>query len=175
MQASLEGVNPKTRQKVVVLGWTCLPGPSTRGKSQNDLEQLPSTGLQPPSTTQFGCSPAKECPVSPAGRPCGHFRKPCAKTFGERYALQGCQEGVLSPNAAKLASLVTNVPCRPLCEGYFHQTILNNSMSTQKCISIVHYRYRLLPSSSAQPSPNHSFRLSPSLYLPASVVRYFLM
>ena len=38
----MEGVNPKTRQKVVVLGWTCLLGPSTRGKSQNDLEQLDS-------------------------------------------------------------------------------------------------------------------------------------
>ena len=33
---------------------------------------------------------------------------------------------MLSPNAAKSASMVTNVPCRPLCEGYFHQTILNN-------------------------------------------------
>ena len=32
-------------------------------------------------------------------------------------------------------------------------------MSAQKCISIVHHHDRLLPSSSAQPSPNHSFRL----------------
>ena len=52
--------------------------------------------------------------------------KPCPKTFGERCALQGLPEGVVSPNAAKSASLVTNVPCRPLCWGYFHQTILNN-------------------------------------------------
>ena len=33
-------MNPKTGQKVVVLGWICLPGPSTRGESQNDFEQL---------------------------------------------------------------------------------------------------------------------------------------
>ena len=50
----------------------------------------------------------------------------CPKSFGERCALEGLLEGVLSPNAAKSASLVKNVPCRPLCEGYFHQTILNN-------------------------------------------------
>ena len=51
----------------------------------------------------------------PAARvPCGLFRKPCAKTFGERCALQGPPEGVVSPNAEKSASLVTNVPCRPL-------------------------------------------------------------
>ena len=119
-------MNPKTRQKVVVLGWTCLAGPSTRGKSQNDFEQLPSTGLQPPSTTQFGCSPAKECPVSPSRVPCATFGWPCPKSFGERCALEGLIEGVVSPNAAKSASLVTNVPCRPLWRGYFHQTILNN-------------------------------------------------
>ena len=58
--------------------------------------------------------------------PCGTFQKPCAKTFGERCALQGPPEGVVSPNAEKSASLVTNVPCRHLYEGYFHQTILNN-------------------------------------------------
>ena len=138
-------MNPKTRQKVVVLGWTCLPGPSTRGKSQNDFEQLPSTVLQLSSTTQSGCSPAKEWPVSPAGVACWsalyylrkpyttywsalcYYRKPCAKTFGERYALQGCQEGVLSPYAAKLASLVTNVPSTHFWEGCFHQTIWNNA------------------------------------------------
>ena len=51
---------------------------------------------------------------------------PCSKSFGERCALEGLLEGVVSPNAAKSASMVTNVPCRPLCEGYFHQTILNN-------------------------------------------------
>ena len=45
----MEGVNPKTRQKVVVLGWTCLPGPSTRGESQNDFEQLPEYPYQPPA------------------------------------------------------------------------------------------------------------------------------
>ena len=51
----------------------------------------------------------------------------CSKSFGERCTLEGLPEGVVSPNAAKSASLVKNVPCRPLCEGYFHQTILNNS------------------------------------------------
>ena len=55
-----------------------------------------------------------------------HLRKPCSKSFGEQCALQGLPERVVSPNAAKSASLVTNVPCRPLCEGYFHQTFLNN-------------------------------------------------
>ena len=39
---------------------------------------------------------------------------PYSKTFGERCALQGLPEGVVSPNAAISASLVTNVPCRPL-------------------------------------------------------------
>ena len=43
-----------------------------------------------------------------------YFRKPYAKTFGERCALQGPLEGVVSPNAAKSASLVSDVPCRPL-------------------------------------------------------------
>ena len=33
---------------------------------------------------------------------------------------------MVSPNAAKSASLVTNVPCRAFQRGYFHQTILNN-------------------------------------------------
>ena len=66
-----------------------------------------------------------------------YFRKPCAKTFGERCALQGLPEGVLSPNAAKLASLVTNVPCRSLCEGYFHQTFLNNCHKSTKGIQAV--------------------------------------
>ena len=59
-----------------------------------------------------------------------YYRNPCAKSFGERCTLEGFPEGVLSPNAAKSASLVTNVPCRALCEGCFHQTILNNN---QKC------------------------------------------
>ena len=36
----------------------------------------------------------------------------CSKSFGERCALEGLPEGVLSPNAAKSASLVMNVPCR---------------------------------------------------------------
>ena len=89
-----------------------------------------------------------------------YFRKPCSKSFGERCALEDLLERVVSPNAAKSASLVKNVPCRPLCEGYFHQTILNNSMSTQKCIATL-----------SQPL----LSTSPSLYLPASVVRYFLM
>ena len=57
-----------------------------------------------------------------------YFRKPCSKSFGERCALEGLLEGVVSPNAAKSASLVNNVPCRPLCEGYFHQTILNKAV-----------------------------------------------
>ena len=113
-RAVWRGLIPKRGKKSSFWDGHALQGLLRGGKSQNDLEQLPSTVLQPPSTTQSGCSPAKECPVSPAGRPCGHFRKPCAKTFGERCALEGLLEGVVSPNAAKLASLVTNVPCRPL-------------------------------------------------------------
>ena len=56
-----------------------------------------------------------------------HTGSPCPKLFGERCALEGLLEGVVSPNATKSASLVKDVPCRPLCVGYFHQTILNNS------------------------------------------------
>ena len=117
--------------------------------------------------------------MATVGSPCGtfrkpcatcqsalfYFRKPCSKSFGEQCALEGLLEGVVSPNAAKSASLVKNVPCRPLCEGYFHQTILNNSHEYTKMhhnrasppIAFCHHL--LLPSSSAQPSPNHSFRL----------------
>ena len=51
----------------------------------------------------------------------------CSKSFGERCALEGLLEGVLSPNAAKSASLVKNVASRPFCEGVFHQTIWNNA------------------------------------------------
>ena len=58
--------------------------------------------------------------------PCFTACEPCSKSFGERCALQDRLDGVISPNAAKSASLVTNVPSRPFCEGYFHQTILNN-------------------------------------------------
>ena len=64
--------------------------------------------------------------------PCGTFQKPCAKSFGERCALQCLLERVVSPNAEKSASLVNDVPCRHLYEGYFHQTILNNCYKSTK-------------------------------------------
>ena len=51
----------------------------------------------------------------------------CSKSFGERCTLEGLPEGVVSPNAAKSASLVKNVASRPFCEGVFHQTIWNNA------------------------------------------------
>ena len=38
------------------------------------------------------------------------------------------QRGVLSPNAAKSASLVTNVPSTLFYEGYFHQAILRKAI-----------------------------------------------
>ena len=57
---------------------------------------------------------------------------------------------MVSPNAAKSASLVKNVPCRPLCEGYFYQTILNNCHEYTKMhlnsasppIAFCHHRQR---------------------------------
>ena len=83
--------------------------------------QLPKCRGQLPTPLQSPISsfaPLKALLKRPEG--------PCSKSFSERCALQGLPEGVLSPNAAKSASLVTNVPCKPLYEGYFHQTILNN-------------------------------------------------
>ena len=118
-------VYPKTTTFCLVLGFTTSTQPSKAHQSQNDLEQRTSTGLQLPSTTPSWCSLAKECLVPPAGVPCGTIRMLCAKTFGEQCALQASPEGVLSPNAAKLASLVTNVPSTCFYEGCFHQTILN--------------------------------------------------
>ena len=50
----------------------------------------------------------------------------CSKSFGERCALQGPPEGVLSPNSPISPRLVSDVPCRALYYGWFHQTILNN-------------------------------------------------
>ena len=108
-----------------------------------------------------------------------YYRNPCAKTFGERCTLEGFPEGVLSPNAAKSASLVTNVPCKPLYEGYFHQTILNNCHEDTKrhhnrasppitAITYCHHCRR-------NPLPTTPFDFATTLSLPASVVRYFLM
>ena len=74
--------------------------------------------------------------------------------------------------------LVNDVPCRPLCEGPFHQTILNNCHEDTK-------RHH---NSASPPSPIAIIALivgatlsqpllstSPPLSLPTSVVRYFLM
>ena len=107
------------------------------------------------STAGKQCASA-EMPCGIFLKPCGtyqsalcYFRKPCAKTFGERCAFQGLPEGVISPNAAKSASLVTNVPCRPLCRGYFHQTILNNCRPPPTA-------HRPLPPTAAHPPPTAS-------------------
>ena len=102
------------------------------GKCPKGFGTAASSWVSMPASTLSGCSSAKECPVPTAGRHCGTFRKPCAKTFGERCALQGLPDGVVSPNAAKSASLVNDVPCRHLYEGYFHQTILNNCYKSTK-------------------------------------------
>ena len=81
----MEGVNPKTRQKVVVLGWTCLPGPSTRGKSQDDLEQLPATTLSWRSLAKECCVALWEHLVATAVAACGTeqtAKEPCATAGG---------------------------------------------------------------------------------------------
>ena len=100
MEGCLEGVNPKTRQKVVVLGWTCLLGPSTRGKSQNDLEQLDSgrrrvgerlrreaAGEHGGSKQDGGEAGGRLCPPETHGRPwpCEWVaRRHCVKGRSER-------------------------------------------------------------------------------------------
>ena len=125
-------VHPKTTTFCLVLGFTPSRQPSKTHQSQNDFEQLQSTTLS-------GRSSAKECQVALlfATATCRSalpeclmlFRKPCSKTFGERCALQGLPEGgVVSPNAAKSASLVTNVPSTLFYEGYFHQAILRKAI-----------------------------------------------
>ena len=125
-------VHPKTTTFCLVLGFTPSRQPSKTHQSQNDFEQLQSTTLS-------GRSSAKECQVALlfATATCRSalpeclmlFRKPRSKTFGERCALQGLPEGgVVSPNAAKSASLVTNVPSTLFYEGYFHQAILRKAI-----------------------------------------------
>ena len=114
-------------------GKRCANCWSTMCHCQSSLLQLPAAGLQCHRRRYRGvCQPKSalchlpKVIVAASESHCGTFRKPyttrqsalcffrktCAKTFGERCALQGFPAGVVSPNAAKLASLVNDVPCR---------------------------------------------------------------